>query len=338
MLMNLSEITDKLARAAENLVAPGEARYFAEQYLLSHLKKAPRMTPLQEAIDDLKNWREAEDRRIELILDKPGVRLYDFKGLAPSLKIGELHDSLEEKARANGVAAVGFRNSAGIITLGMWADGLASRGLIGLAMFNGGAGSVIPVGGRKGIFGTNPLAVAIPTAEDPLTLDMATSEIPYFQIKNAREKGGELPPNSAVDQKGRPTRDPVRAMTEDGISNLLPLGGGFKGFGLVLMIEVLTGALIGSLMSHEQQPGWHPTECGCFLLALDPAGFGDRAGFGEQVSTLAGFLRNLDPAEGCPGVVLPGDRGADKIREALRTGAIDLDEKIVSGLAEMEKR
>jgi len=73
MQMMLSEIITKLTRAAEQFVSPDEARYFAELYLQSHLKKAPRMTPLQEAIDDLKNWRDNRGHAIDAIVEKPGI-------------------------------------------------------------------------------------------------------------------------------------------------------------------------------------------------------------------------------------------------------------------------
>lgn len=335
MRMTLSDVTTRLARAAEKFVSPDEARYFAELYLQIHLKKAPRMTPLQEAIDDLKNWRRAPAHDLETLVEKPGMQLFDFAGLAPSLKIKHLHDVLERKARANGVAAVGFRNSAGVITLGMWADGLAARGLVGLATFNGGVGSAIPSGGCRGVLGTNPLAFAAPSDTGPLSLDMATTEIPYFQIKNAREKGESLPPGSAVDSDGRPTQDPTLAMDDQGVANLLPLGGGFKGYGLMLMLEVLSGAMVQSLMSHEQKPGWNPPEYGCFMLALDPGSFGQADGFSRQVAALGDFLRSQKPAQPGRGVAVPGDRGLAKIRQAQAAGAIELDQKLADGLEEI---
>lgn len=335
MQMTLSEITTKLARAAEKFVSPEEAQYFAELYLQSHLKKAPRMTPLQEAIDDLKNWHASRTHNIETLVEKPGIQLFDFSGLAPSLKIKELHDILEQKTKANGVASIGFRNSAGVTTLGMWADGLAGRGLMALAMFNGGVGCTTPFGGCKGVLGTNPLAFAIPGDKGPMTLDMATSEIPFFQINNAKEKSEPLPPRSAVDNDGLPTQDPNKAMDKEGVTNLLPMGGGFKGYGLMLLVEILSGVLVQSLMSHEQKPGWNPTEYGCFLLALDPASFGDADQFSYQVAALSDFLRAQKPAKNSQGVVVPGDRGLAKIRQVQEAGVLELDQKLVAALEEI---
>jgi len=332
MQMTLSEITNKLARAAENFVKPDEAQYFAEVYLKSHLKKAPRMAPLQEAIDDLKNWRKVRSHRIETLIEKPGIQLFDFAGLAPSLKIKMLHDILEQKAKANGVACVGFRNSAGVITLGMWADGLADRGLMALVVFNGGMGCTTPIGGRKGVLGTNPLAFAVPSDKGPITLDMATSEIPYFQIKNAKEKGESLPPGSAVDNDGLPTQNPNLALDKEGVSNLLPMGGGFKGYGLMILVEILSGSLVQSIMSHEQTPGWNPQEYGCFILALDPGSFGEADRFNIQVAALGDFLRAQRPATNSRGVAVPGDRGLDKIKQVQKDGELELDPKLIAAI------
>jgi hypothetical protein len=86
------------------------------------------------------------------------------------------------------MAAVGFRNSSAIVTLNPWSEGLARRDLIGVTMFNGGTRCMVPFGGTLGVFGTLPVAYAIPTADRPIILDMAMSEIPFFQIKNAKDK------------------------------------------------------------------------------------------------------------------------------------------------------
>jgi ureidoglycolate dehydrogenase (NAD+) len=334
MQITLSDLTAMLVRAAEKFVSPDEAQYFAELYVQSHIKKAPRMNPLQEAVDDLKNWRGAESRQLTTLLDKPGFRLFDFNGLAPSLKIKELHDTLEQKARANGLAALGFRNSGGIVTLGMWADGLAQRGLIGLAMFNGGAGCVTPYGGSKGVLGTNPLAYSIPGKDGPISLDMATSQIPYFQIKNAKQTGVPLPPGAAVDNEGLPTQNAAEALDEDGVSNLLPMGGGFKGYGIMMLVEILTGALIQSPMSQKQSPGWHPTQYGCFLLALDPGTGDDSNRFASEVSELGALLKAQPPAKGGAGVSLPGHRGLAKLDQAREQGSLKVDDNLLAGLTQ----
>lgn len=333
MLIALHEVEHQLAAAAAKFVGSAEAAYFASCYLASHLRKSPRMNPLKEAVADLKVWRDQPERRLEILADKSGMLLADCHGLAPSLKIKEIHDGLAEKAKQTGIAAAGLINGSGIITLNMWADGLARRDLIGIAMFNGGCGCTVPFGGRKGLLGTNPIAYAIPTGDVPLAIDMATSEIPFFEIRIAREKGKQLPPGVVVDQEGLPTTDPMAAMTEDGVTNILPLGGGMKGFGLMMLIEVLTGSLVRSKMSTEQRPGWNPPEYGCFLLAVDIAAFTDIEVFKAKLNEMAQAVRAMEPAVGTESVQMPGDRGHAKEKAARAAGEIEVDGETMRELA-----
>jgi LDH2 family malate/lactate/ureidoglycolate dehydrogenase len=325
----------QLAAAAEKFVSPAEAAYFASSSLAAHLRKAPRMNPLGEAVADLRVWQAVSVREMEILADKAGMLLADCRGLAPSLKMKAIHDALEGKARQSGIAAAGLINGSGIITLNMWADGLARRELIGIAMFNGGCGCTVPFGGRRGLLGTNPIAYAIPTGDVPLAIDMATSEAPFFEVRIAREKGQPLRRGVAVDQQGRPTTDPKAAMTDDGVTNILPLGGGMKGFGLMMLLEVLTGSLIRSKMSHEQSSGWNPPEYGCFLIAVDIAGFTDLAFFKEQVDAMGRTIRAMEPADGIESVVMPGDRGHAKERAARSAGELEVDDEILRELAEL---
>jgi LDH2 family malate/lactate/ureidoglycolate dehydrogenase len=332
MKMEIHMLEKRLAAVARRFVSPAEADYFAGLYMETHLKKTPRMNPLAEAVADLTVWDKQADHEVTLLVDKGAVTVMDFNGLAPSLKIKTIHDTLAERARRFGLAAAGFRNSSGVITLNMWADGLARRDLIGIAMFNGGTGCTVPFGGTRGVLGTNPLAYAIPTAADPIVLDMATSEIPFFEIKNAKEKGIPLRENVAVDSHGKPTIVAAQALSDDGVANLLPIGGGFKGFGITLLIEVLTGALVRSLLSTGQTPGWHPHEYGCLVLALDIAGFTDKAAFKAAVSDMCRSLRNETPADGVDRVAVPGDRGHEKLKTARKAGKIEIEDTIIDAL------
>ncbi|BBO69308.1 hypothetical protein DSCA_32380 [Desulfosarcina alkanivorans] len=332
MQIDINELEGRLAATARRFVSPGEADYFAALCMQAHLKKSPRMNPLAEAVADLAVWRDHTGHEVTPLVDRGAVTVLDFNGLAPSLKIKSIHDTLAERAGRLGLAAVGFHNSAGVITLNMWADGLARRDLIGIALFNGGTGCTVPFGGTRGVLGTNPMAYAIPTADDPVCLDMATTEIPFFEIKNAREKGNPLRDHVAVDRRGRPTTVAREALSDDGVANLLPIGGGFKGFGISLLIEVLTGALVQSRLSTLQTPGWHPHEYGCLVLALDIAGFGDRNAFKTAVSDMCRQLRRETPADWADRVAVPGDRSHRKEKMSRQRGTVDVEPSTVDQL------
>lgn len=332
MQISIEDLTNSLIAAAEKFVSPPEAEYFAQLWLETHLKKAPRMNPLKEAVEELKVWAEKGNHTIERIMTRSGVSIFDMQGLAPSLKIKEIHDDLEKRAKSHGIAATGFLNTSGIITLNLWADGLAKRDLIGIALFDGGAKCTVPIGGTRGVFGTNPMAYAIPTADHPIVLDMATSEIPFFELKTAKEKNIPLRPNVAVDQHGRPTENAADALSDEGVANLLPMGGGFKGYGIMLLIEILTGSLIGGMLSTEQKAGWNPSEYGCFLLALDIGSFTDLDLFKNKVSKMCRIIREEPPGDGYDKVLIPGDRGMSKLKQAQQKGSIEVDDQIINTL------
>jgi len=147
MKVKIEVIEEHLKTAAAKLVSEEEAAYLI---LETHLRKAPRMNPLEDTVADLKVWAEAGGRKLKVEVDKESVLLLDFNELAPALKIKYIHDELERRARKNGMAAVGFRNSSAVITLTPWSEGLARRNLIGITMFNGGTRCTVPYSGTRG--------------------------------------------------------------------------------------------------------------------------------------------------------------------------------------------
>jgi LDH2 family malate/lactate/ureidoglycolate dehydrogenase len=332
--LSIARVQQQLTAAAAQVVSGPEAAYFADLVVDSHLRKAPRMNPLEDAVADLRVWADgaAGDRHVRVEVDKESVLLLDFDRLAPGPKIKYVHDELERRARKNGMAAVGLRNSSGIITLNPWAEALARRDLIGIAMFDGGTGCTVPFGGTRGVFGTLPLAYAVPTEDEPVALDMAMTEIPFFQIKAAKQDGTPLPQGAAVDQRGLPTTDAAQALGTDGVANLLPLGGGFKGYGLVMLVEILTGSLVRSLLSTSQTPGWNPPEYGGLVCAIDIASFTDVARFKREVSQMCAEIRRQVPAEGMSEVGIPGDRGSRTAAAVRASGVIEVGDQVAADL------
>jgi len=333
MQIKIKEVEKQLEVAASRYVSEVEASYFATCYVETHLRSAPRMMPIHDAVDDLKVWKDRQDsQKIKTDVDKSGVTILNFDRLAPSLKIKELHDQIEQKARKNEIAALGIHNSSGIITLNMWSYPLAKRDMIGICMFNGGVECAVPFGAMHGVLGTNPITYAIPTTDDPIILDMATTEIPFFELKNAKDKNLPLRPNVAVDQKGLPTTDASQALTDEGKANLLPIGGGFKGYGLMMLVEILTGPLVHSLLSTEQTPGWNPPEYGFFMLAIDIGSFTNPDTFKQEVSRMSEKIRAMSPAKGFESVQIPGDRGYARKRRFMEAGEIDIEQSVIENL------
>ncbi len=230
---------------------------------------------------------------------------------------------------------LGINNSGGIHTLNLWTDALSKRDLIGICFFNGGPDSVVPFNGTKGIFGTNPLSYSIPTLDKPIIVDMATSNIPFFEYRNTKNNNSLLKPNSAVDSSGQPTNDPKLATTEDGCVNLLPLGASYKGYALVLLVEILTGSLVRSFLSTEMSSEYILNEHGGLIIAIDIASLTDINKFKKSVSDMCQEIRNQKAADGTR-ITVPGDRNYEKLAKIEKIGSIEIDESLIERLNQLQ--
>jgi len=326
MKVKIDELKNLLIKAAAKYVTQEEAEYFAHGQIATHLKKYPRTSPLKDAIGDLESWANNTQSKMEIQADKPGAFLINFNKLGPSLKIKYIHDELEKRAKANGIAMFGINNSHGFHILNLWTEALAKRDLISIVIFNGGPNGVIPFGGTKGIFGTNPIAYSIPTENKPVIVDMATSEIPFFEISNAKKKGLPLRANAAVDSNGEITTDVNKAIDDNWVSNLLPMGGGYKGYALVFLIEVLTGSLVRSFLSNEMHDDYINEEHGGLIIAIDVASFTDVNKFKKSVSEMCRVTREQKPAKGVDRITVPGDRSHEKEGALRKQNEVELED------------
>ena len=178
-------------------------------------------------------------------------------------------------ARSSGVAAITVGRSTHHGATGVYTLAAARRGFAAIGMTHADP-AVVPFGGTKPFYGTNPISFAVPApGEEPMLLDMATSSIPYNRIFLRRATGTPLPPEVAVTKDGTPTVDPFAATA------VLPLGGagfGYKGAGLAAMVDILCSAFSG--MGHgatiDPLAGsdyGKPIPIGHFFLILMPAMF-----------------------------------------------------------------
>lgn len=205
-------------------------------------------------------------------------------------------------------------------TLHEWAQGLAKRGLVSIAICNGGPNAVIPYNGSRGIMGTNPMAFGIPGENGEIhCVDMATSEVPYFEILNAYKNKTQLKEGLAVDFEGNPTTDPEKALDfseseTDPVSNLLSIGGGYKGYYITYLFEIMTSALIGALSGPEMSPDYVAEEHGCVLIVFNPKALGTEHSFIKTVKALHSAIRTQTPKAGTK-MVVPGDGNNEKYNQ-----------------------
>ncbi len=208
-----------------------------------------------------------------------------------------------EKCKDSGVFTVFSRNNN---TLGpaFYYPLLAAReGLIGIACSNSPA-QMAPIGGKEKMLGTNPFAIVIPNGDAPIILDMATSIVAKSKFKEYKLAVKELPEGWALDADGKPTTDPDEAM--QGL--VLPMAG-FKGYGIAMMIDILSGVLSGA--GYLNKVGRFYTEnsscmnVGFQFIVLDPKQIlGEE--YGALIKDFVSQLRNSKSIDGCS-IILPGD-------------------------------
>jgi L-2-hydroxycarboxylate dehydrogenase (NAD+) len=212
------------------------------------------------------------------------------------------------KARVAGVAWVGaqWSNHAGPASL--YARMALAHDMIGLYFAVGNANHLPAWGGVDMLLSTNPIAAAIPAGEEPpIVLDMATTVAAYGKVKAKAARGEPMPEGWMIDRMGRPITDPRRA--DEGF--LLPIGG-YKGYGLALVVGLIAGTLNGAAMGKGvidfNRDASSATNTGQAIVAIDPAAFGEVAQFKASVDTL---IRDLRASERMPGVEriwMPGEQ------------------------------
>ena len=230
----------------------------------------------------------------------------------------------ERKARAVGVAAVSVKNAAHIGRSGSYVLRLAEHGLVG-QLFCGlmSAAFVVPWGGREARFGTNPIAIAMPSGDQPVVMDMATSATAEGKVQVYRNAGRTMPEGLIIDAEGHPSTDPNDVYRGGGI---LPFGGanGHKGYCLAVMADLLGGALSGSHVG---------VRVGSFrnhflLTAIDPDALGGAEAMRAIVEEYSQWLKSSETQPGFAEVLMPGEPESRNAEERLRDG-IPLDASTV---------
>lgn len=222
--------------------------------------------------------------------------------------------------KASGLALVstcGTASSTG--SIGFYAERIAAQGFIGIVM--AGSPKVMALhGSTQPAMGTNPIAAAIPSNEGPLVIDMATSEVTWFDIIKHDRSNLPLPQGVAYNEQGQLTQTPSEAL-----QGALKTFGGVKGSALALLFECLTGPLSGASMLGDTEDSR-----GNMLLAIDPAVVLGEQDFRDRMSTLLSRMRET-------GASMPGDRSRKLLDANLENGTLLVDPAIITQLEEIAR-
>lgn len=266
----------------------------------------------------------------EVVRDHRAVCLVDaHNGLA--FQACELAmDEGVRRANEFGTAFTGVTNSHHCGALGVLLERVAARGCVAFAFSNASA-AIMPWGGTRPLYGTNPVAAIFPRADgDPLVVDLSLTQVTRGQIALLARDGKPVPEGWGMDAQGQPTTDPKAIL----MGGSLHAVGGLKGTMLALAVELLCCALTGSALSH-QVASMHtgdgpPLRLGQVFWIIDPAAAAGRDVYFTQVEAL------IDALLADTGQRLPGARRVAARAEAVRSG-IAVDDQLLRELQELAK-
>jgi L-2-hydroxycarboxylate dehydrogenase (NAD+) len=252
--------------------------------------------------------------------ERSGMALVDGDNGMGHLVMTRAAELAVAKARAAGVAWVGTRMSNHAGPASLYARMPLAADMLGLYFAVGNANHLPPWGGLDLLLSTNPIAVAVPAGRyPPIVLDMATTVAAYGKVKAKAQRGETMPIGWMIDRLGKPLTDPGRA--DEGF--LLPIGG-YKGYGLALIVGLLAGTLNDAAMGKDvvdfNDDDRSATNTGQAIVAIDIAAFGDLNGFKDRVDTLIDDLHGSRRLPGVDRIWLPGEQSSAKRVEYARDG------------------
>ncbi|MBU0708635.1 Ldh family oxidoreductase [Patescibacteria group bacterium] len=228
-----------------------------------------------------------------------------------------------EKAKEHGFAIVGTNNtSSSTGAIGYYAREIAQENFLGF-VFAGSPETVTTHGSYEPLFGTNPLAIGIPTENKPIVFDMATAAMAYYGLIQAKTAGESIPGDVAYDSEGSLTTDPAKAM--DGA--ILPFDRNYKGAGLAMMVEIFTGPLVGATFVGIGKGDW-----GNLVYIIDPELLVSLADFKKQVTQMIKKVKSAGKLPGVTDIFYPGERGDKQTSRVIEAGEIEVEDNLYNKL------
>ena len=235
-----------------------------------------------------------------MVAERAGACLIDNRDGLPYVSAQWAVEEAIQRARRNGIAFAGIRNSGHVGVLGIHVEAIAQAGMVGFGFTNSPA-AMPPWGGKKPLFGTNPMAAAFPRrGKAPIIVDLALTTVVRGRIMMAMKRGERIPEGWALDRNGKPTTDPKEAIEH---GSLFPIGGA-KGTMLALVFELICAALTGAAIGAEadsffSEEGNRP-RIGQAFMAIDPGALAGMKTYWERTEAVVSAMLS-DPEVRLPG-------------------------------------
>lgn len=245
--------------------------------------------------------------RPQIVSEQPSCALMDAGGGMGQVAGVSAMELAIAKAQPTGMGVVSVRNSNHCGAAAFYAMKAIEHGMIGLAATNAGA-TMAPTGGRERRLGNNPVAIVVPAGRHPpIVLDMATGAVAWGKIFVAQQEKTKIPTSWALDKSGRPTDDPDAAANGGLIQPL----GGYKGYGLSLLIDILTGVLSGGGFSTHVKTLYEelsvPAGVAQTFAALRIDAFMPLVEFADRVDAIIDLMHGCATAPGAQRIYVPGE-------------------------------
>jgi ureidoglycolate dehydrogenase (NAD+) len=291
---------------------------------------------LRGLMRNMREGRLSPTAHEEIALEGPAFAIVDARYAMPPAVSYRSMELAMEKAKACGIGYVGVKHSSHYGAAGFYANLAAQRDMFGLSMCNVDPCMTVP-GSKAKVLGTNPIAFAAPAGEErPVYLDIATSAVAATKIFSAKALGKTIPDNWLVDEEGMPTTDPSDYPAKGA---QLPMAA-HKGYGLAVMVEILTGVLTGAAVLSGVKswvlPMKEPTDEGHAFIAIDIQQMMPLPEFKGRMDSMIREIKSAPLAKGAERIYLPGEIELERREGALANG-IELPADVVASLCELSE-
>lgn len=324
MQISISELHQKVLTTLTESFGEADAKRIADVILWAEMSGIKPMG-IAKMIGSEPVQNEKAKAPVEIVHDTKLSQLINAHGAPAPLVCQQATDVVIEKAEEHGFAIVGVNNTfTSSAALAYYVDRIAQEDLIGISLSRS-AGATAPFGSADPLFGTNPIAFAFPTNDEPILFDMATSVMTWTGLIIAQARGEQIPEGVAIDSDGNPTTDPSEAIK----GAMFPFDHGYKGSGLGMVAEVMAGPLIASAFCDYKT---FDKDYGNVFIAIDPELMVDVGKFKAECSEIAETIRKSRKQKDVKEIRVPGDRARAAYHEAERTGMVDVEDAVLKEL------
>lgn len=257
---------------------------------------------------------------LKKIVDNDSVMAFDGDNGLGLVNVPRVMDICIEKARQKGVAVATIKNSNHYGVGNYYALKAIKQNMISVLMTNT-TPCMAPTGGTELLIGTNPVTIGVPAGKHfPVILDMATSTVAFGKLQAMARKDEKIPFGWAITKEGKPTDSAKEAIE----GSVLPIAG-YKGYGLAVIIDLLSAVLAGAAFAKDigrldRPNNPQPEKIGHFLAVIDVAKFQPVAEFKETVDTYIQTMKNSNKIAGVKEIFLPGEIELIKTKERKEKG------------------